>query len=375
MRSSTFAVLTVSVCLHAAAPSAAAQECTATGGVTGVVRSEDGSVIPRVEVSVPGVASVMSDTAGRFRIVRACAGAAMLTARRLGFEATTWPITIPAGSELRLDVTLVPVALDLEPVVVRASESPSAVRLREFYVRRQRSPGHFLTREDLERHDDAPLTDALRAQVPGLRVAASSGTIRNRVRLRGQRCAPLVWLDGMPTPAGEFDLEVLQTSTIAAVEVYASAATIPVQFRTPFGRDGCGGVIVVWTRVGPDQWDRPRDERARQVASAGPPLPIFTADEVDSPARIDSTAMQAPIYPDSLLAFEVEGSATVEFVVDTTGLPLAGTAQIISATAPAFGDAVLRAIRVSRFIPARREDRAVRQRMQLPFRFTNDRKS
>ena len=181
----------------------------------------------------------------------------------------------------------------------------------------------------------------------------------------------MVWIDGMSTPAGEYDVDVLQTSGIAAVEVYSGPATIPAQFRTPFGRDGCGGVIVVWTRVGPDQWDVPR-RRDLPTEDAAPELPIFRADEVDEVAAVDSARMTWPAYPDSLFAFGIEGDAVAEFVVDTSGRPVLGTVKVQSATAPAFGVAVVRAVMVSRFLPARKDDRPVRQVMTLPFRFTVD---
>ena len=101
-------------------------------------------------------------------------------------------------------------------------------------------------------------------------------------------------------------------------------------------------------------------------------LPIYNATEVDEQAQVDSAAIVQPAYPDSLLAFAVEGDVVAEFVVDTTGHPLSGTIRIISTTARSFGESVLRAIQSSRFLPARKDDRPVRQIMTLPFRFTTD---
>lgn len=341
--------------------------CTVTGGISGTVRADEAGPLAGVEFAVGGV-RFTSDSAGRFAASGICAGAEVLTARRLGFQAASWPVTISGGSTLRLDLTLTPMAQEMAPVVVRA-RAGSARRLRDFYVRRQRSPGRFLTREDLEPFDNRRVTDVLRSRVPGVRVVTGSGAIRNSVRLRNQRCAPMVWLDGMSTPAGEFDIDVLETSGIAGIEIYAGPATIPAEFRTPFGRDGCGGAIVVWTRIGHDEWDSRREPADEDVQQH---LPIYSAEEVDAPAAVDSAEMMAPTYPDSARAFDLEGAAVVEFVVDTTGKPVYSSIRAVSASDPAFGAAAVRAVAFSRFIPARRNGQAVRQRMTLSYRFTTD---
>jgi TonB family protein len=142
-----------------------------------------------------------------------------------------------------------------------------------------------------------------------------------------------------------------------------------VEFRTPFGRDGCGGAIVVWTRIGPDEWDDRREPEKEDVQRH---LPIYAVEEVDVPAALDSTAMVAPVYPDSARAFDLEGAAVVEFVVDTTGRPVYSSIRAVSANDPQFGAAAERAVAFSRFVPARKAGQAVRQRMSLTFRFTTD---
>ena len=255
----------------------------------------------------------------------------------------------------------------MEPVLVSAKRG-GPHWMRDFYRRRQSYAGHFITREQMAPFDDVRVTDLVRARVPGAQVGGSSG--RSRLRLRGQRCAPMVWLDGASTPAGEFDLDVLQVGTIAAIEVYSSGANAPVQFRTPFGRDACGGVVVIWSRVGLD------DAPAQRAADAGAPdrsrpfVPTYRAAEVDEPARLDSSRMVSPQYPDSLLAFSVEGEVVASFVVDTTGEVVEGSIGILSETSPAFGQAVRQAIAASRFVPARKGGQLVRQILFLPYRFS-----
>lgn len=362
--------------LHAVTIPVAAQEnCASVGAIDGVVRTEAGVPVPRVELTVAGIAPVLSDTDGRFRLGGVCAGEVTLQARRIGFVAGSWPVGVERGATTALDLILVAAPLELSPVVVRApGSSATAQRLREFYLRRRRGSGSFLTREDLAPYTGQPVTEALRTRVAGVQILRGSGAIRNHIRLRGQHCAPMVWIDGMSTPAGEYDLDMIEAGSIGGIEVYSGPSTIPAQFRTPFGRDGCGGAIVLWTRIGIDEWDVDEEEPAREPPPHGPPLVVYEASGVDVPAAVDSSAFVTPFYPDSLRAFEIEGTVEASFVVDTSGRPLEGTVKIVRASSRGFGDAVMRAIRYSRFIPARRDGTPVRQRMSLTFEFTTDRR-
>lgn len=285
-----------------------------------------------------------------YRIGRMCAAVGLLMA-----------IAAPgAGAQ---DTT---VAQPMEPVVVTAAATGPSW-LRGFYHRRQSSGGRFLTREELEPHDNSRMSDVLRSRIPSIQVSGTQSG-RTRLRMRGQRCAPMVWLDGMSTPSGEFDLDVIQVSTVAAIEVYASGANAPAQFRTPFGRDACGGVIVVWSRMGPEPGDDPAEGLVLQ--GDGPAIPVFRADEVDEPAHVDSAELVTPVYPDSLYAFGIEGDVVATFVVDTSGAPVQGSIEILSATSPAFAAAVRSAVAASRFTAARNRGRRVRQALVVPYRFT-----
>lgn len=258
------------------------------------------------------------------------------------------------------------VAQPMEPVVVTAAATGPSW-LRGFYHRRQVTGGRFLTREDLQPYDHTSTSNMLSSRIPSVQLSGSQPG-RTRLRLRGQRCAPMVWLDGASTPAAEFDLDVIPVSTVAAIEVYASGSNAPAEFRTPFGRDACGGVIVVWSRMWPEPGDDP--EEGLVLQGHGPVVPVYRADEVDEPAHVDSAQLVKPAYPDSLHAFGIEGSVLATFVVDTTGAPVQGTIEVLSATSPAFATAVRIAIAGSRFTPARKGGRLVRQALVVPYRFT-----
>lgn len=366
-------LLMLSLALGALPPlgrAAHAQEVQPAAAIHGVVRDTTGAAVAYAEITAAS-GRVLSDSAGEFRLADVPAGRTVLQVRRIGYQAGSWTGAIRSGETLPVVVTLTPIARDLDAVVVEASSGGNSRQLRGFYQRRQRYGGHFLAREDIEPHDDSRMSDLLRARVPGVSLS-SSGPGPTRLRLRGQRCAPMVWIDGASTPAGEFDVDIIQPFTVAAIEVYPGVSSVPAEFRTSFGRDNCGGTIVIWSRLGPVE-DESIDDRL-SAARPGPIVAVYHADEVDEPASIDTAEMVQPVYPDSLRAFAVAGEAVARFVVDTTGAPLLESIEIISATHEPFADATRRAIAVSRFVPARRNGQAVRQVMLVPFRFTAPRR-
>ena len=138
-----------------------------------------------------------------------------------------------------------------------------------FYTRRAETSGYFITRERIE--DRAPLytTDLFRG-VAGIKVVPA-GTLRNAVVLTGSRsislggsgfCFPTVWMDGQMVHQGTagsipgfrgpaFLDQLVHPDDIAGIEVYNSAASMPVQYNL---HAACGA-IVIWTRHG--GWDRP----------------------------------------------------------------------------------------------------------------------
>lgn len=76
----------------------------------------------------------------------------------------------------------------------------------------------------------------------------------------------------------------------------------------------------------------------------------------------------APDYPAALRAAGIEGSATIEFEVDTAGMVV--RASVVSGTEREFEAAALRAVLKWRFEPGRRGGRAVPFRMVVPIAFS-----
>jgi TonB family protein len=346
-----------------------AQDPTPRGTLSGVVRDSSGGGIASAEVIIAGTGlRAYTNGQGEFRLTNVPAGPVTVGVRRLGFVPALASIVVVANEPAVMSVIVAPLAQSLATVVVRGDRRfEDYGRMAGFYQRRARSSGgHFITREQIDQRNPAQLTDLFRS-VPGARIHSS--TFNNVVRFRGMRCAPLVWLDGFPATAGEFDLDTLDPYIVEGIEVYLGVATVPPEFRWVRGGGSCGA-IVIWTGF--------EQRRRKERRAASPPVELakqvderrlFTADQVDVAARTDSSSAVRPAYPDSLYRHHVTGQVLVEFVVDTAGLVVLESISAISSTHALFTEAVRRALRDGHFHPATIAGRKVRQLVQLPVKF------
>ncbi|MBL9194509.1 MAG: energy transducer TonB [Opitutaceae bacterium] len=75
----------------------------------------------------------------------------------------------------------------------------------------------------------------------------------------------------------------------------------------------------------------------------------------------------APVYPRALREKGVQGFATVEVRVDSTGRVV--EAELVRSTLPEFGERALQAARGWTFKPAMAQGRPITARVRLPFEF------
>ncbi|MDQ8157382.1 MAG: TonB-dependent receptor plug domain-containing protein, partial [Gemmatimonadota bacterium] len=282
-------------------------------------------------------------------------------ARRVGFTPDTVPV--PPGASSSLLLVLGRMASALPPVVVNGRRDLRGP-LAGFYARRAQGQGRFFAAEEIDRQGVRRLSDLLRG-LPGLRMDTRRGGM-NTMRLRGANVAPLVWLDGAPLGAGELDIDAFDARTFAGVEVYSGPATVPAQFAGSARMTTSGGTIVLWSREG--QVSAPRRRRGdpspfARTAGLVERGEVYTADQVDTAARLSGAEGLAPLYPDSLHAAGVLGAAEVEFVLDAAGRVRPETVGVVWATHPAFGEAVRRAVVAREWAPARRNGMPVPQRV------------
>ncbi len=360
--------------------------CAISGSVPAALvaqRSDQSSSVVRVTVrSDAGLALggaqvradtnvVESDDAGVGLLLRVPPGDRWLRVRRIGYRPESLLVKTVAGKSLDTAVTLARVAIDLTPITVigrREMRGPMA----GFYQRQASGSGRFITRAEIEKRNPTNLTDILRT-VPGFRIETRG--FRNNVRIRGSRCAPLVWLDGQGLFAAEFDLDSFDPRTFDGIEIYSGSASVPVEFQSNQRMNSSCGTIVLWSRRGEAREPRRKKDAqtpASLIAQWIDEGKAFGAADVDRTAALDSTVIVRPIYPDSLFNAHAEGRVLAEFVVGTNGQMITESFSAITATHRILVEPVRAALREQHFVPAVLKGKAVQQVMQQPFNFVPD---
>lgn len=369
--STTRAFLTLTLVAVHATMLAAQDARPATGTINGRVLDRSGRAVAGAELTIPGSSfRVETDDSGEFRLKNVPAGELQVRVRRLGFKPDTSMISVLAGQAVPFLVSLQPLPLLLNPVTILGKHYTG--RLASFYQRRDRGMGHYYTREEIEKRNPANTTDLLRT-VPGIRLQPL-GFGRQTLRFRGARCPPLVWIDGSPLGAGEFDIDNVPARSIEAMEIYTGIAALPSEFTAgPTTTTSCG-TIVIWSRQGePRSRKRQKGESAAaEIQRLVESLQLFTADQVDRPAMADSSRRVVPIYPHDLYRTATPGEVLVEFIVEADGTVDMDSYNVVWATHAAFGESVRRAVRETSWIPGIKQGRTVRQVLQQPYRFVPD---
>lgn len=358
----------------------AATRPRAAFAVRGNVRAADESRLVGAHVDLlpepgrrggEGATSIATDAGGAFQFDGVAPGSARLVVRRLGFRPETLSVEVPQLEGGPVAVLLERVAQPLAPVVVRERQRPRALPS-AFDRRRGAGFGRFITRREIEQQDPQRTTELLR-RLPGVILTADEGGASARMRnaTGPAGCAPVYFLDGSPLGTGALDLDAIPPSSIEAIEVYSGAATVPAALRSAMAPGGCGA-IAIWSRRG----DVDRQRRAHAVARTLDSLDAmvahggaYTADQVELAAAPLPGFSPVPAYPDSLRDANVSGRVVAEFVVDERGRVAPETVGIVSSSHPLFAEAVRDAVGESRFSPAYRQGRVVRQVVHLPVVF------
>jgi TonB family protein len=178
-------------------------------------------------------------------------------------------------------------------------------------------------------------------------------------------------------PTTERDARVLFLLPPDRVDAPERQAVIFLSGRSGSGLDQAGqlpaegeGMRLVAT-TSPD---RQRGERSGvpgdQPLGPAPFLPnvAYSVLQVDETVqRYESSA--APVYPPELSARGTEGKVETAYVVDTTGRVDTTSIRVMQSDDPRFTESVRTALAETRFRPAKRAGKAVRQLVQQRFRF------
>lgn len=248
MRLPGILILTMSMCLPAAASAQAVQ-----GRLIGreTQAPVHGGTVHLMAADSQVVALVQTDSAGRFTLQAPAPGSYWLLGSAPGYEASETDLFPVEARGARVSFVIGRAAVVLETVTATGVGSADRLWYGGFHQRmNEHNGGRFITAEQIDRQRFVQMIDLLRS-IPSFEVivGASGGDSRSfRVRLRhplsirGQ-CWTNIYLNGMRVEAES--IQNLNPAELEGVEVYTSA--IPAQFSSSMG--GACGVIVIWTQA------------------------------------------------------------------------------------------------------------------------------
>lgn len=243
----TLPYFTIVLALFTAIPPAQSQE-QPRGSILTIVTDSSGNAVPQAEVSINDVSVAgVTGPEGRVELFRVPPGRRILRIRRLGYRERILSVDVGSSGRSEARAIMLPIAAVLERVVVRNStEKPARLagtgRFDEFYSRRARESGTFLTREDIDKRDPGRTIDLFHA-IPGIRV-----TYRGITPLISfARCKTGVqyFIDGQRLNDGFTEITGLHPNQIEAIEIYHGLASVPPQF---IPRPSDCAAVVIWTR-------------------------------------------------------------------------------------------------------------------------------
>lgn len=258
--------------LLAASTSAAAQPVPTTRSLLKglIVDDANDRPIPGATVAIEALRlSSVSDSTGAFRLAPIPFGRYVVSVKRIGFGGLTAVVTFGASDTLEYDFALVKQATALPEVEVR-TKAPARPKLVEFEERKAAGFGRFLSESTFVKNENRRMSEIL-ATISGTRIVRGTGSngwiassvgysSENKFRPssadvnRGaddKQCYSAVLLDGSPVFTGRpgellFDVNTLGPNSIAGVEWYRDAATVPMKFNV--SRGSTCGLLVIWTK-------------------------------------------------------------------------------------------------------------------------------
>lgn len=183
----------------------------------------------------------VTDDSGYFRTDLIPLGGYWLIVEALPFAALTEAVAFSEAGVLDLDIDMVPVDYELEPIVVYARRLDRLERS-GFYRRMRAQGGTFLTRQDIVEQNAQNVSDLFR-MMPGVMVGRDGAGIGGQVVRLRRNCVPEIVVDGIRlAPPVQLD-QIASPQDLEGIEVHRGL-TGPVRFAGP---NSCGR-IMLWTR-------------------------------------------------------------------------------------------------------------------------------
>lgn len=249
------------LCLAVAAPALHAQADRAVVQVTDV----RGNAIPFAYVAIVNGVSRVADDSGRAVFAMRVPDSLRLEVRRMGFDPFNgWVKRNPTTGVFLADLIPLPSALDPVTVTARANTPLARTGFYDRATRVQRGAfsARIITPEELDFRNPIRLTQVLQGD-RFIKVQPMNG--KTVLQGRGPLCAMTILLDGQrllgtyeeaignPNPPPMSSLaaidDIIAAPSIAAIEIYGSAAAVPVELQRVAGSrmaQGCG-LIAIWT--------------------------------------------------------------------------------------------------------------------------------
>jgi hypothetical protein len=212
---------------------------TGNASVSGIVRGAEGQPLPDVEIRVVNARpTTRTDAVGHYSLSGLPGGTQLLAVRRIGYLIGDVAVELRNGRVAHQDVVLRRVvSLDSLNVVAK-KRKPFA----DFEYRRRNNPmGRFVTAADIARIHPTEMGIVIQRlggfQIVG--VGPDARVYSTSARAGRPNCKEAnVVIDGVD----QAEVNTVPPSEIAAMEVYAEAASAPGQYRAE-----CG-LILIWTK-------------------------------------------------------------------------------------------------------------------------------
>lgn len=207
------------------------------------------------------LAVAVTDLTGAYVVASSVVERVRLDVQRVGYNPLlSEPIALTFGESVRLDLTLSPAPIPLEPVVATATPVQSW-NLDRFMERQRTGGGRYLGPQQIAELAPRSAIQAVLRTGAGQFLADERG---NGLLMRGDRniyCVPRVFIDGTEqlTPDERrrsggrrgltgFNVDALiPVSSIRGVEVYSRLSDAPVEYRRGFERESVCGIVLFWT--------------------------------------------------------------------------------------------------------------------------------
>jgi hypothetical protein len=216
--------------------------------VRGVVVDSGGHPVSEVALAIIALHhATRTDEQGHFVLPALPKGDVEVSVRRIGYEPLIVRFVVSGSPADSIRVVIAELPQVLEAVNVSAGERHRRQRIEDFYWRRARGLGTYVTREEiLSRRASVP-SDVLRTAkgIRFVRTAGGSGIRFSSATNMRTGCVPMIWIDGQRAPGMEID--EIPLNDIEGIELYNGASTTPPEFWQANSVQ-CG-TIVVWSRL------------------------------------------------------------------------------------------------------------------------------